>query len=710
MTAPSSAPKLPVSLAVNPVLSSWIRFSPEGHVMVSPGKVEIGQGIVTALAQIAADELDVDIGRVQMVRASTAASPNEGVTSGSLSVQQSGRAIRQACAEIRQIFLAAASDRLGVGIDTFDINDGTISGPGNISTSYWELSSEISLDREATGSAAPKSSTRRALAGNSVPRVDIPDKVFAKPRFIHDQSLPGMLHGRVLRSEMAGAALVELPEQSVRGLVGLVDIVHDGNFVGVISQTEDGAEAALKKLRAGAVWSAGATLPDESGMAEWLKTQPSEATLIDERRASAPGETKRTLRRQYTRPYIAHASIAPSCAIALWTGEHVHVWTHSQGVYFLRADLALVLKLPIENITVEHMEGAGCYGHNAADDVALDAVLLARAASGRPMRVQWSRQDEMSHAPFGAAMAIEIEADLDAQGEIVAWRHSIWSNGHTARPGRAAQPALLAATELENPFPRYIATNPPQANGGGADRNSVPLYEFPFWQIKCHRLLTMPIRTSALRTLGAQGNVFAIESFIDELASERGEDPIVFRLRHLGDPRAQDVIRSVAKRARWKPDKQTGRGHGVGFARYKNTGAYCAVIAEVEGAEDIIVKRLTIAVDVGEAINPDGVLNQIEGGAIQATSWALKERVRFDSQRITSNTWTDYQILRFSEVPEVQIELIQRPESEPLGAGEAAHGPVTAAIANAVYDALEIRVRDLPITRDRLIAAMELTG
>jgi CO/xanthine dehydrogenase Mo-binding subunit len=364
--------------------------------------------------------------------------------------------------------------------------------------------------------------------------------------------------------------------------------------------------------------------------------------------------------------------------------------------------------LPLENITVEHMEGAGCYGHNAADDVALDAVLLAKAASGRPVRVQWSRADEMSHAPFGAAMAIELEADLDAQNEIIGWRHNIWSNGHTARPGRAAQPALLAATELANPFPRYIATNPPQANGGGADRNSIPLYDFPSWQIECHRLLTMPVRTSALRTLGAQGNVFAIESFIDELAAERGEDPVAFRLRHLEDPRAQDVIRSVAKRANWKPDKRAGIGYGVGFARYKNTGAYCAVIAEVEGDEDISVKRLTIAVDVGEAINPDGVVNQIEGGAIQATSWVLKERVRFDRQRITSNTWTEYPILRFSEVPRVEVELIVRPDSDPLGAGEAAHGPVTAAIANAVFDALGLRVRNLPITRGSLIAAMEL--
>ena len=708
--APSSAPKMPVSLAANPVLSSWVRFSPDGEVMISPGKVEIGQGIVTALAQIAADELDVDIGRVQMVRPSTAASPNEGVTSGSLSVQQSGRAIRHACAEIRQIFLDAASDRLGVGIDALGVKDGTISGPGNVSTSYWELAAEVSLDRDATPAATPKSSTQRALAGKSVQRVDIPDKVFSHPRFIHDFALPGMLHGRVLRPELSAAKLVNLSEDRARAVAGLVAIVRDGNFTGVISETEDGAEAALKALRKEAIWSSGEALPDEDRLAEGLKAQPSEPTVIDTKTATGKPAKVSTIRRQYTRPYLAHASIAPSCAIAQWTGERVHVWTHSQGVYFLRADLALVLTLPLENIIVEHMEGAGCYGHNAADDVALDAVLLAKAGGGRPVRVQWSRQDEMTHAPFGAAMAIEIEADLDAHGEIVEWRHRIWSNGHTARPGRAAQPALLAATELANPFPRYIATNPSQANGGGADRNSIPLYDFPSWQIECHRLLTMPIRTSALRTLGGQGNVFAIESFIDELASAHGEDPVAFRLRHLSDSRAQDVIRSVARRANWKPDKHTGHGHGLGFARYKNTGAYCAVVAEVEGAEDVSVKRLTIAVDVGEAINPDGVINQIEGGAIQATSWVLKERVRFDRQRITSNSWASYPILRFSEVPEVQVELIPRPDSEPLGAGEAAHGPVTSAIANAVFDALGVRVRDLPITRDSLIAAMELAS
>jgi CO/xanthine dehydrogenase Mo-binding subunit len=708
MTEPAPAPpKLPVSLAANPMLSSWVRFSSAGEVTISPGKVEIGQGIVTALAQIAADELDVDIGRVRLVRATTASSPNEGVTSGSLSVQQSGRALRHVCAEVRQIFLNHASDRLGVGTDALDVKDGTLAGPGNVRTSYWELADEVSLDREATPGVVAKSAAQRALAGQSVQRVDIPDKVFAHRRFIHDCALPSMLHGRVLRPEISGARLVGLHDKDARATAGLLAIVRDGSFAGVLCETEDSAEVALKALRKAATWSPGKALPDENRLPEWLKAQPAELTVIDQKTAAGPPDRKRTIRRQYSRPYIAHGSIAPSCAMAQWTGNRVHVWTHSQGVYLLRADLALVLKLPLEDITVEHLEGAGCYGHNAADDVALDAVLLAKAAGGRPVRVQWSRESEMSHAPFGAAMAIEIEADLDAGGEIVDWRHGIWSNGHAARPGRATTPALLAATELSNPFPRIISTNPPQANGGGADRNSIPPYDFPAWRIESHRLTTMPVRTSALRTLGAQGNVFAVESFMDEIAAERGDDPVDFRLRHLSDIRARDVIKAAAARANWKPGKQPGRGYGLGFARYKSTGAYCAVVAGVEVAEDIRVNRLTIAVDVGEAINPDGVVNQIEGGAIQATSWVLKERVRFDRQRITSNTWSGYPILRFSEVPEVQVEIIQRPEIEPVGAGEAAHGPVTAAIANAVFDALGVRVRDLPITRDRLVAAME---
>ena len=710
MTAKPASPPMPPSLAANPKLSSWINFDSNGQVIVSPGKVEIGQGIVTALAQIAADELDVEFARVRMVRASTAGSPNEGVTSGSLSVQHSGRAIRFACAEIRKLFLDAAAERLGVAPDVLTISDGTIAGPGNVSTSYWELADDVSLDRNATAATPPKSMAERAIAGHSVQRLDIPDKIFGRPRFIHDLVLPGLLHGRVLRADLLHATLVELNEDRARKVEGLIAIVRDGNFAGVVCETEAGAETALGALRKGAIWSSRETLPDEEGFAAWSKSQPAETSVIASKKAVSPSAKARTIKQQYTRPYIAHGSIAPSCAMAQWDGDRVKVWTHSQGVYLLRSDLALVLKIPGDDITVEHVEGSGCYGHNGADDVALDAVLLARAANGRPVRVQWSRADEMSHAPFGAAMTIEIEADLDAEDEIVGWRHSIWGNGHTARPGRADLPTLLAASELATPFPRAIAVDPPAGAGGGSDRNSIPLYDFPSWYVEAHRLTTMPIRASALRTLGAQGNVFAIESFLDEIASERGEDPVAFRLRHLSDPRSRAVVEAAARRANWKPAAQDGIGYGVGFSRYKNTGAYCAAVAEVEVGEDIRVRKLTRAVDVGEAINPDGVINQIEGGAIQATSWVLKERVRFDKTRITSNSWTDYPILRFSEVPDVDVEVISRPEIDPVGAGEAAHGPVTAAIANAVFDALGARLRDLPITRDRLIAAMELSS
>jgi nicotinate dehydrogenase subunit B len=709
MTTKPAAPSLPPSLAANPKLSSWINFASDGQVIVSPGKVEIGQGIVTALAQIAADELDVDIARVRMVRASTFASPNEGVTSGSLSVQHSGRAIRFACAEIRKIFLEAAAERLGVTPDVLTITDGTMAGPGNVSTSYWELASDTSLDRDATADAPPKSPVQRTLAGHSVQRLDIPDKVFGRPRFIHDTLPPGTLHGRVLRAELSQATLVELNEERTRKVEGLVAIVRDGNFVGVVCETEASADAAVATLRKGATWSPGEALPNEDELAEWLKHQPAETAVISDKKAASLVAAVRTVKRQYHRPYIAHGSIAPSCAMAQWEDDKVRVWTHSQGVYLLRSDLALVFKLPRETFIVEHMESAGCYGHNGADDVALDAVLLARAVKGRTVRVQWSRADEMSHAPFGAAMTIEIEAGLDANGEIADWRHTIWGNGHTARPGRADIPTLLAASELAAPFPRAISVDPPAAVGGGSDRNSIPLYDFPAWHVEAHRLTTMPVRTSALRTLGAQGNAFAIESFLDELAFDRGEDPVAFRLRHLSDPRSKDVIQAAARRANWKPSKEDGVGYGIGFSRYKNTGAYCAAVAEVEVGEDIKVRKLTLAVDVGEAINPDGVINQIEGGAIQATSWVLKERVRFDSMRITSTSWTQYPILRFSEVPDVEVEVISRPEIDSVGAGEAAHGPVTAAIANAVFDALGVRLRELPITRDRLIAAMELS-
>ena len=700
-----STPLLPRSLRANPRLSQWLRLCAEGVVEVRPGKVEIGQGIATALAQIAASELELDLARIRMVPAVTGISPNEGVTSGSLSIQDCGTALRQVCAEARSILLDEAARRLGVEPAGLRIaRDGSILSGSERATSYWALADAGLLDRNARADIAPRSLDAQTLIGAAVPRLDLPDKVFGRPRFVHDLDLPGMLHARVLRPPSPAATLAALDESRAKQTPGVVAVVRDGSFVGAIAEREEVAAAALETLRLAARWNEPETLPEERALAAWQLAQPVETSLIEDR--GAHGAAHSTRRARYTRPYLAHASIAPSCAIAHWDGERLEVWSHSQGIYNLRADLSLALDLPLNAITVRHAEGAGCYGHNGADDVAFDAALLARAAAGRPVKLLWSRADELAWAPLGPAMTVELEADLDGGGEITAWRHAIWSNGHGTRPGRAKVPAFLAARHLARPFEPLIAVNAPREAGGGAERNAVPGYDFPALRVVSHRLLSMPLRTSALRSLGAYANVFAIESFLDELAAAQGEDPVDFRLRHLSDPRGSAVIEAAARRSGWNRWRRgDGLGHGIGYARYKGTGAYCAVVAEIEAEREIRVRRLVVAVDVGLVINPDGVANQIEGGAIQAASWTLKEAVRFDRTRITSNAWEDYPILGFDEVPRVEVEIIGRPEQPPCGAGEAAHGPTAAAIGNAVFDALGVRVRDLPLTPERIAAA-----
>jgi nicotinate dehydrogenase subunit B len=367
----------------------------------------------------------------------------------------------------------------------------------------------------------------------------------------------------------------------------------------------------------------------------------------------------------------------------------------------------MALELPEKVIVVRHAEGAGCYGHNGAEDVALDAALLARAAGSRPVRVQWMRDDEFCWAPCGPAMVLELKASLDSDGNIVAWQHDLWSNGHSSRPGRSDSPALLAAWHLAEPHERPSAINMPLP-AGAADRNAVPLYDFPNQRVVNHYVRDMPVRTSALRSLGAYANVFAIESFMNELAQAVGADPLAFRLRHLRDPRARAVLEAATRRSNWSAwTPREGQGHGVGFAKYKNLGAYCAVVAEVDVGHEVRVRRLAIAVDVGLVINPDGVKNQIEGGAIQSASWTLKEQLKLGERGIATLGWEDYPILKFSEVPAVEIDLLNRPEHPSVGAGEAAQGPTAAAIANAVENALGVRVRDLPLTPDRIIAAIE---
>jgi nicotinate dehydrogenase subunit B len=704
---------LPPSLQRNPRLGHWLRFSADGQVEVRSGKVEIGQGILTSLAQIVAQQLEVPLGCVRMLAANTALSPNEAVTSGSLSIQESGAALWQVCAEVRHLFLQAVALQWGVSSTTLRIEAGEVQGPDGRHSSYWAWAQQADvLAREAEGLALPASAATGApVLGQSLPRSDLPDKIFGVARYIQDLDLPGLLHGRVLRPPSPGATLLAVDTAPASQAAGVLTVLRDGQLLGVVAGSVAQADAALVLLARSARWREVAHLPDVNALVPWLKQQPLESHTVDHKQRSdkaGPGAViARTLKASFSKPYIAHAAMAPSCALARWDDQQLAVWSHSQGIFNLRRDLGLALGRPEESIVVQHVEGAGCYGHNGADDVAFDAAWLARAVPGRPVRVQWSRSDELSWSPLGPAMAMELEADLDATGHILDWRHSIWGNGHSTRPGRAPTPALLGAAYLRTPFAAPLAINMPLASGGGAERNAIPGYDLEAWEITSHRVMTMPLRTSALRSLGALGNVFASESFMDEIAHASGQDPIAFRLRYLNDARARAVIERVLTLSAWRDwQPREGAGHGIGFARYKNTGAWCAVVAEIDAGQEIRVTRLWIAADVGRVINPDGVINQIEGGAVQAVSWTLKEAVQFDATRITSDAWERYPILRFSEVPAVQVALIDSQHAS-LGAGEASLGPTAAAVGNAVFHALGVRVRDLPITAERIVAAMD---
>jgi CO/xanthine dehydrogenase Mo-binding subunit len=700
---------LPGSLQTNRMLDGWLRINADGTVTVFTGKVELGQGILTALAQIAADELDVAYERIEIISADTSRSPNEGMTAGSQSVEQSGTALHYAAAEAREILLQLAAARLGVAVDALSVSDGTVSA-GAAKTTYWELTQNANFKREANARAKPKTAARRNVIGKSVPRRDIPKKVRAEAAYVQDMRLPSMVFGRVVRPPSRGAQLEALDEAAVRAMPGVVALTRDGNFLAVAAEREEQAIKAAEKVRAVSRWKEGAVLPP-TGMAlyDHLLKLPSQDSVVSAKSGSAGGGQVATVEATYTRPYQCHASIGPSCAVAQWKDGKLMVWTHSQGVYPLRQHLARLTGLTEANVTAVHVEGSGCYGHNGADDVAGDAALLARATGGRPVKLQWMREDEFGWEPYGSPMVMKMKARLDAGGKVVDWRHDVWSHPHSTRPGGGGT-NLLAGSSLAKPQNLGNPVNTPQPSGA-ADRNAVPLYDFPSQRITLHYLPEMPLRTSALRTLGAYANVFALESFVDELALAAGADPVEFRLRHMGDARARAVIEAVAQKAGWKASaKGDGtRGRGFAFAKYKNLAAYVAMVVDVEierASGKVHVRRAWAAVDAGMIVNPDGVKNQIEGGIVQSTSWTLKEQLRYDGRKVLTRSWSDYPILTFPEVPAVEVVLLDRPDEKSLGTGEGSQGPTVAAIANAISNASGRRVRDLPFTPAVIKAAL----
>ena len=705
----ASAPSPPGSLRGAPFLDSWIRIDADGSITVLTGKVELGQGFKTAFQQIAAEELDVPFESLKVITADTRRTANEGYTSGSHSMQDSGTAIQNAAAQVRELLIAEAARRLDLPADNFRTENGAVISPNGQRLGYGDLVAADMLHVQAQAKSKLKDPSTFKVMGQPVPRVDIPAKVTGGAAYVQDMRLPGMVHARVVRPPSYGAQLTDCDTSAVEKLPGVVKVVRDGNFLAVVAKKEFQAIKAMNALTAVAKWRETPSLPKQDDLLHVLTSLPSQdSTIFQQSNPSAVGQ--KTIEATYTRPYQAHGSIGPSCAVAQSVNDAMTVWTHTQGVYPDRQGIAQMLRVPPASVRCIHVEGSGCYGHNGADDAAADAALIARELPGLPVRVQWTREQEHAWEPFGPAMVTKLKASLDGNGAISDWNFEVWSNTHSMRPGGAG--SMLAAQHMAQPF-AVPAPKPLPLPEGGGDRNAIPIYKFPNAHVVHHFIPAMPVRISAMRALGAYHNVFSIESFMDELAVAAGADPVEFRLKHLDDSRGRDVINRAAQGFGWRKGQKapTDRGYGFAFARYKNLAAYCAIATEVEVNRETGRPRLVravAAVDSGQVVNPDGLINQIEGAIVQSMSWTLYESVTFDDTRITSIDWQTYPILRFNAVPDsIEVHIINRPGQPFLGSGETGQGPAAASIANAIANATGKRLRNLPLTRKRIKDAID---
>ncbi len=705
---PAPAASLPGSLKKSPFLDSWIRIDADGSITVFTGKAELGQGFKTAFQQIAAEELDVPFESLKVITADTHLTANEEYTSGSHSVQDSGTAIQNAAAQARELLLAEAARRLDLPAEALRTENAAVISPDGKRLGYGELVAAGMLHVQAQPKSKLKDPTTFKVMGQPLPRVDIPAKVTGGAAYVQDMRLPGMVHARVVRPPSYGAQLTDCDISAAEKMPGVVKVVRDGNFLAVVAKKEFQSIKAMNALSAAAKWQENAGLPKDDLLGVLTGLPSRDSTIFE--RSDPAGVGQQTIEATYTRPYQAHASIGPSCAVAHFVEGAMTVWTHTQGVYPDRQGIAEMLRMPASNVRCIHVEGSGCYGHNGADDAAADAALIARALPGTPVRVQWTREQEHAWEPFGPAMVTKLKASLDANGAISDWNFEVWSNTHSMRPGGAG--AMLAAQHMAQPF-NVPEPKPIPLPEGGGDRNAIPIYKFPSAHVIHHFVPTMPLRISAMRSLGAYHNVFSIESFMDELAVAAGADPVEFRLKHLDDPRGRDVIDKAAQGFGWRSGQKAprDRGFGFAFARYKNLAAYCAVATEVEVNRETGRTRLVravAAVDSGQVVNPDGLINQIEGAIVQSMSWTLYESVTFDDTRITSIDWQTYPILRFNSVPDsIAVHIINRPGQPFLGSGETGQGPAAASIANAVANATGKRLRNLPLTRKRIKDAID---
>jgi nicotinate dehydrogenase subunit B len=721
----------------SPQLDSWIAIAADGRVTAYTGKAELGQGLFTAQTQLIAEELGVAINRVTLVQCDTGKTPDQGTTSGSQShptnFNQSNLAL--AAATAREALLQLASARLATPVEGLTVQDGVIAVKADPSkkASFGELVGGKRFDIPLNRSAKRKPAGEWNVLGTPVPRLDLPAMVTAQFDFVHNVRVPGMLHGRVVRPPSVGATLATVDESSVGQVPGLVKVVVKNNFVGVVTEKPWQAVQAARRLKA--TWTPGAALPAHRDFFDYLRNQkPTRDTFVVNSKdvdATLAGAA-RVMKATYHHPYQMHGSMGTSCAVADVQGSRATIWSPTQAVYPLRSSAASLLGIPPENIHVIFTQGAGCYGLNGADTVSYDAALMSQAV-GRPVRVQLMREDEMAWENYGAAYVIEQRVGLDANGHLVAWDYEAWSPTLGNRPGNDTPGNVITGTLVGRQpaafAPRTPAPDPTAFNNGS---NAAPSYVTGCVAGRCggggtirsERVLSHNVKsfffTGPLRSPARLQNTFAHESFMDEIAAAVKADPIAYRLRHLSHPRLVDVLKAAAKTANWdeRPSPKPGNartgivtGRGAALVAYEGDNGYSGMVAEVEvdqGTGVVHVKRIVVAQDCGPISNPDGMRNQLEGGVLQGMSRALAEEVTWDDQKVTSVDWRTYgSWTGWSNLPAIESVLINRPDEEATGAGETAITVVAAAIGNAIFDATGARIRQVPFTPERVLAALK---
>ena len=689
-------------------VAAWLELGADGRATVYSGKVDLGTGVQTALTQMVADELDLPFDRIDMVMGDTGQTIDQGQTAGSLSISVGGKQLREACATARQAVVAKAAATWGVKPD-----DIVLTGDGMAHTRdrtrsapYASLLAGGVQTLQVDAKAPLKKPSEHRWVGRSIPRVDIPDKLTGAFTYIHDLRLPGMLHARVIRPAGIGSKLLGYDEAPVRGISGYLQTVRKGDFLAVVAKTEWAAVQAARDLKVR--WSDWKGLPTRDQMYAVWRGQKVVKTEPRQQRGSVTegiAQASKKLAATYEFTIHSHASMGPSCAVASFSDGRCEIWSPSQATHSLQSEVALLLDMPKDRVRLHYVDGSGCYGRNGHEDCTGDAALVAKL-TGATVRVQWSRDDEHGWDPKSPPTVVDLQAGVDAAGNVSAWQSTF---------------ILSAQNGTLDDFPLLAAVHSGQTKKGhytgNIAHNSDVEYAFPNTLTRVDRVDNVFLRTSHLRTPGRMQNNFANEAFFDEVAAAAGKDPVALRLQYLKDPRSRAVVEGAARAAGWvsRPAHSApnagniARGRGFAYIRYQNEHTYVGMVCDVavdRTSGKITVEKVTVSHDCGQVINPDGTINQIEGGIVQTISRTLIEDVSFDASRVTSTDWASYPIITFPDVPQIHVELINRPKAPPWGAGEMAPAVVPAAISNAVFDAIGVRLRSVPFVPERVLAGL----